>query len=192
MGFLTPYLTYIKIAVFVGALALTGWTTHEWDRRGYESKQAQVLEVQVRKDAAAMDEYRAKVAALDAVNEEIARAQRDTLARLSVMVGKLNGELRNAQLDKGTDSAGKVVDLGRYVFTGDFVRLYNSPIDTVNGRVSTDPANSSGTPWANGAVTDVTRDEVIRNNAELLTTCGKWKSRLDQIDAWDKRTFKEK
>lgn len=192
MGFLTPYLTYIKIAVFVGALALTGWTTHEWDRRGYEAKQTQVLEVQVRKDAAAMTEYRAKVAAQATVDEDIGRAQRDTLARLSVMVGKLNGELRNAQLDKGTNDAGKVVDLGRYVFTGDFVRLYNSPIDRVNGYVSTDPAHSNGTPWANGAVTDVTRDEVLRNNAELLTTCGKWKSRLDQIDAWDKRTFKEK
>lgn len=190
MNFLSPYLTYIKIAAFAAILIGTGWTVHEWDRRGYEAKQAQVLEVQIRKDATEMSEYKAKIAAQDAIDEDIARAQRDTLARLSVMVGKLNGELRNAKLDKGTDASGKVVDLGRYVFTGDFVRLYNAPINSVNGLVPADPANPSGTPWANGEVTDVTRDEVLRTHAELLTTCGKWKTRLDQIDAWDKRTFK--
>lgn len=175
MGILTPYLTYVKIAVVVIALSASAWAGHEWTRRGYEAEKARDVSAAAAKYEASVSEFKAKSLALQASNDAAVVKLQNKLSAVRTDNQKLTKDIANATKNQPACS-----------FTAGFGGVWNDSISRANG-VSAGTENPSGASSSDGTATDITRADLLTNHDAVMQQCGKWKAQLDSIIEWDGR-----
>lgn len=177
MGILTPYLTYIKIALVVAALSASGWAGHEWTRRGYEADKARDLSAAAATYEKSVKAYEAKIVELEQNADEAVGKYQSKVAALTTDNQKLSKDIRNATKNQPACT-----------FTSGFGSVWNDSTNRANGAgVPAGAENSEGAASANGAATDITRESLLTNHDAVMQMCGKWKTQLDSIIEWDAR-----
>lgn len=177
MGFLTPYLTYVKVALVVAALTAAGWVGHEWTRRGYEANEARNIAAATAKYEASVDAYKANIAALEKTYGETVSQYQTKVAKLATNNQKLTKDITNATKNQPACS-----------ITAGFGSVWNDSINRANGRVPAGTEDTTGVASADGRATDVTRADLLTNHDAVMQQCGKWKAQLDSIIEWDAKT----
>ena len=175
LDLLRPYLLYIKLAVYAVAIISVAWTTHEWDRRGYEAQKARDISTAAANYEKSVAEYKNQIFELQQKSDEAVGKYQSKIANLATDNQKLTRKIANATKNQPTAT-----------FTVGFGGVWNDSINRANGQgVPAGTPDTEGATDADRAVADITRADLLTNHDAVMQMCGKWKAQLASIIEWD-------
>jgi hypothetical protein len=161
LGFVNPYMRYIKIGVMVAALAGAGWVGHKTTKAYYlaEMIESKVIAEELYRQS--VNELKESIEFKDKVIQEVRNTNKELVRRIKVSQAKYEEAVKDAV--KGSVVSGYSVGFGR---------VWNDSICRANGMPGCD--GDPGGLASDRRPSTVTSEALLRNHGALmekLSTC---------------------